>query len=151
MTTERTALPDQLSMSDHPDMVELRERLDRAAETPQAWAIDGLAVLAGLYAAISPWVVDFNTGNASLTASNLIVGLAAAALALELGSAYSRAHGIGWILPVLGAWIIVSQWVIQSTVLDAGVVVNNIIAGALIVLLGAGTVGMQRMRRPARH
>ena len=149
MTTERT-IPDQLSMSDHPDIIELRERLDRAAETPQAQAVEGLAVLAGLYAAISPWVVDFHTGNTSLTASNLIVGLAAALLALELGSVYSRAHGMSWVLPILGAWIIVSLWVIQSTALDVGVVLSNIIVGACIVLLGVASMGMQRMRMP-RH
>ncbi len=147
MATERTT-PDELSMSDHPDIVELRERLDRAAETPQAKAVEGLAVIAGLYAAISPWVVDFHTGNASLTVSNLIIGLAAALVALELGSAYSRAHGMSWLLPILGAWIIVSQWVIQSTTLDVGVVLSNIIVGACIVLLGAAAVGVPRMRRP---
>lgn len=147
MTTERTT-PDQLSMGDHPDIIELRERLDRAAETPQAQAVEGLAVLAGLYAAISPWVVDFHAGNTSLTASNLIVGLAAALLALELGSMYSRAHGMSWVLPILGAWIIVSLWVIQSAALDTGVVLSNIIVGACIVLLGCASMGMQRMRIP---
>lgn len=147
MTTERTTT-DQLSMSDHPDLIELRERLDRASETPQAKALEGLAVIAGLYVAVSPWVVDFHTGNTSLTVSNLIIGLAAALLAAELGSAYSRAHGMSWVLPILGVWVIVSQWVIQSTVLDVGVVLNNIIAGACIVLLGLGVMGMARMRMP---
>lgn len=147
MTTERTTT-DQLSMSDHPDLIELRERLDRASETPQAKAVEGLAVIAGLYVAVSPWVVDFHTGNTSLTVSNLIIGLAAALLAAELGSAYSRAHGMSWVLPILGVWVIVSQWVIQSTVLDVGVVLNNIIAGACIVLLGLGVMGMSRMRMP---
>lgn len=98
--------------------------------------------------AVSPWVVDFHTGNTSLTVSNLIIGLAAALLAAELGSAYSRAHGMSWVLPILGVWVIVSQWVIQSTVLDVGVVLNNIIAGACIVLLGLGVMGMSRMRMP---
>lgn len=149
MTTERTTT-DQLSMSDHPDIIELRERLDRAAETPQAKAVEGLALIAGLYVAVSPWVVDFHAGNASLTVSNLIIGLAAAVLALDLGSAYSRAHGMSWVLPVLGAWVIVSLWVIQSASLNAGVVLSNIIAGACIVLLGIGSMSMQMMGVP-RH
>lgn len=150
MTTERTT-SDQLSMSDHPDIIELRNRLDRVSETPQAHAIEGLAVIAGLYAAVSPWVVDFHTGNASLTASNLIIGLAAALLALELGSAYSRAHGISWVLPILGVWIIVSQWVIQSTALNIGVTLNNIIVGACIVVLGAAAMGTSRLRMPSHR
>ncbi len=137
-------------MSDHPDMVELRNRLDRVSETRQAQAVEGLAMLAGLYAAISPWVLDFHGGNPSLTVSNLVVGLAATLLALDLGSAYSRTHGMSWVLPVLGAWVIVSLWAIPSTALDAGVIISNVIVGGLIVIFGGAAVAMQGERAPRR-
>lgn len=150
MTTEGT-VQDQLSMSGHPDMIELRDRLDRVAETTQARTVEGIAMLAGLYAAVSPWIVNFHGGNPSLTMSDLIVGLAAMLLALDLGSAYSRAHGISWVLPILGVWIIVSLWAIPSTTLDAGVIVSNIVVGAIIVVFGAGAMLMQRMREPRHH
>lgn len=149
MTTEGT-IQDRLSMADHPDMVELRDRLDRVSETPQARTVEGLAMLAGLYAAVSPWIIGFNVGNTSLTVSNLVVGLAATLLALDLGSAYSRAHGLSWVLPILGVWIIVAQWIMAGTSVDAAIMVSNIIAGGVIVVLGAVALTMPRMGA-ARH
>lgn len=144
MTTEGT-VQDRLSMADHPDMVELRDRLDRVSETPPAQFVEGVAVLAGLYAAVSPWILGFNTDTA-LTVSNLIVGLAATLLALDLGSAYSRAHGISWVLPILGVWIIIAQWVMASATTDASIMISNIIVGGLIVVFGAAVMTMPRMR-----
>ncbi len=144
MTTEGT-VQSRLPMSEHPDMAELRDRLDRVSETAQARTVEGLAVLAGLYAAISPWIIGFNTGNSSLTVSNLVVGLTATLLALDLGSAYSRAHGLSWVLPILGVWIIVAQWVMASTTLDVSIMVSNIIAGGVIVVLGVIALAMPRM------
>lgn len=150
MTTEGT-IQDRHVMAGHPDMVELRDRLDRVSETPQARTIEGLAMLAGLYAAVSPWIIGFNVGNTSLTVSNLVVGLAATLLALDLGSAYSRAHGLSWVLPVLGAWIIVSQWVMAGTTIHASIAVSNIIAGALIVVFGLMAMAIPRMGATAKH
>lgn len=149
MTTEGTVRT-AASMSDHPDLVELRDRLDRVSETRQARTVEGLTLLAGLYVAISPWVLGFSTGNSAMTASNLVVGLAVALLAMDLGSAYSRVHGMSWVLPVLGAWIIVGQFVIAGTVLDTSIVVSNAIAGAAVMILGAGAFTMQYTRMP-RH
>lgn len=149
VTTEGT-MQDRLSMADHPDMVELRDRLDRVSETTQARTVEGLAMLAGLYVAVSPWIIGFNVGNASLTVSNLVVGLAATLLALDLGSAYSRVHGMSWVLPILGVWVIIAQWVMATTTLDTRIVVSNIIAGAVVVVLGVLTMSMTRMAA-SRH
>lgn len=150
MTTEGT-IQTESTMHDHPDMLELRDRLDRVSETGQARSVEGLALLVGLYAAISPWILDFGAANTAMTVSNLIVGLAVAVLAMDLGSAYSRAHGLSWVLPVLGAWIIVGQFVITGTVLSAGIVISNAIAGALIIVFGAGALALQYMRMPRHH
>jgi hypothetical protein len=56
MATERP-----LSIEEHPDLAALRLRYERAAETRVAQLVDGLTFLAGLYAAVSPWVAGFNT------------------------------------------------------------------------------------------
>lgn len=154
MTTAARTTPTagaSMPMADHPDMIELRDRLDRVSETTQARTVEGLAMLAGLYVAISPWILGFASGNTALAASSLIVGLAVAVLAMDLGSAYSRAHGMSWVLPVLGAWIIVGQFVTVAPIPDAGVIVSNAIAGGLIVVLGAAALTLQRMRMPHRH
>ena len=44
----------------HPDIAALRMRYDEAAETPTAQVTDGIGVLAGLYLAISPWIIGFD-------------------------------------------------------------------------------------------
>jgi hypothetical protein len=131
----------------HPDLVELRDKYDRAAARPMVQVLDGLTVLAGLYLAISPWVLGFN-GLHALAASNLIVGLAYCVVAMGFVAAFGRTHGIAWTAPIMGVWVIVSPWVIRGV--DASTtttMINNIIVGAVCVLLGlaAMSVGTRRM------
>jgi hypothetical protein len=119
----------------HPDITGIRARYEQLAETPMAQATDGLICLAGLYLAMSAWVVGF-TDHSALTATNLIVGIAVALLALGFASAFGRTHGVVWLVPVLGVWTIIAPWIVG----DAGdpatsAIVSNVIVGALIVLL----------------
>jgi hypothetical protein len=93
MTTER-ASSERLSIAQHPDIMALRERYERAAETPQAWVVEGLSFMAGVYAAISSWVLGFNGSAPSLVASNLVVGIAITMLAFGFAGFYARA-GLG--------------------------------------------------------
>ncbi|MBE9500177.1 MULTISPECIES: SPW repeat protein [Streptomyces] len=130
----------------HPDLVEMRARYEKAGSTPTAQIVEGLAFLSGLYIAISPWVVGFN-GTTSLAASNLIVGLAFAVLAFGFGSAYERTHLLGWTAPLLGAWVIVSQWVINGAPDTAQIVVNNVVAGGVAALCGFAVMGLALMGR----
>ncbi|MCF6521951.1 SPW repeat protein [Streptomyces sp. JJ36] len=125
----------------HPDLVAMRARYEEAASTPVAQVIEGLTFLAGVYLAISPWVVGFN-GSTRLTASNLIVGIAFALLAVGFGSAYERTHRLGWTAPLLGVWIIISQWVIVGAPDRAAVVLNNVIAGGVAALCGFAVMGL---------
>src|SRR5690242_12555696 len=74
---ERASYP---TMTDHPDVVEMRERYERISAKQSAAITDGLIVLAGLWLAISPWVIHFNRTQPEITASNLILGLAVAAI-----------------------------------------------------------------------
>lgn len=130
----------------HPDLVELRDRYERATSRPTAQVMEGLAVLAGLYLAISPWVIGFESMG-PLTASNLIIGLAYCAVALGLAAVYGRTHGIAWVAPILGVWVIVSPWVIRGGDMSTTTtMVNNIIAGGVCIILGlaAMSVGMSR-------
>lgn len=64
-------------------------------------ACTGLAVLTGLYMAISPWVVGFH-GYSTLTVHNLIVGIALSVLALGFASMYGRVHGMVRAAPLIG-------------------------------------------------
>lgn len=134
-------------METHPDIMELQAKYERAAQTPTAQTVAGLTFLTGLYLTISPWVVGFNHVP-TLTANNLIVGIALALLALGFASAYGRTHGIAWVAPLIGVWTIVAPWVVSGHVATAATIANNVVVGALAVLLslGAVAIGMRPKR-----
>ncbi|MGV9839104.1 SPW repeat protein [Nocardia niigatensis] len=144
-----------MNMSLHPDIVELRakhEKYELAAMEPAAQAVTGLMFLTGLYIAISAWVVGF-TRFPTLTVNNLVVGIALAVLALGFASMYGRIHGIGWTAPVIGVWMIIAPWVVSGDVAHTATIWSNVAAGAVVLLLGLGSMGLGSMRfgmrRPA--
>lgn len=125
------------SMTDHPDIVAMNARYERAAETPSAQATDGMTVVAGLFIALSPWIVGFS-GFTTLAINNLVVGLTVALLGLGFAYAYERTHRLAWVCPVLGAWTIISVWAVSGVTASVGMVLSNVIAGGIVVLLGIG-------------
>ncbi|TDE08235.1 SPW repeat protein [Jiangella asiatica] len=131
----------------HPDVAVMRNRYDQIAETPVAQSADGLAFLAGLYLATSPWVVGF-TEHSALTVTNLVTGLAIALLAAGFVASYGHLHGLAWVAPILGAWAIVAPWVVAGDTPDTSAVVSNIITGAVAILcaLAMMSSGMRRSR-----
>lgn len=139
MTTEAMRL--------HPDLAELRAKYEAAAETPVAGVVAGLTFLAGIYLAISPWVVGFN-GFTTLTGNDLIVGIALAVLALGFASAPGRTHGITWVAPLLGVWTIIAPWIVSGGVATTATIWSNVVTGVVAVLLGLGamSVGMKPTR-----
>ncbi|GAA3154370.1 hypothetical protein GCM10020001_092520 [Nonomuraea salmonea] len=100
-------------MERHPDIISMREKYDVAAAKPAVQLADGLTLVAGLFLALSPWIIGF-TGITSLTMNNLITGLAVAVLALGFSSAYGRTHGIAWVAPLIGLWTILAPWLIRG-------------------------------------
>ena len=131
-----------VTLREHPDLAEMQARYDRAAARPGAQFVEGATLLAGLYLAISPWVVGFQAGGSDLRITNLICGVAVALLAIGYASAYGRTHGLSWVTPVIGAWAIVAPWVVQGSNIDAGTIVNNVITGGVILVLGIATTAM---------
>ncbi|HZD15864.1 MAG TPA: SPW repeat protein [Pseudonocardiaceae bacterium] len=138
MTTE--------AMRSHPDLAELQAKYETGAQTPVARAGEGLTFLAGLYLAISPWVIGFDRFP-TLTVNNLIVGIALAVLALGFSS-YGRTRGIAWVAPLVGAWTIIAPWVVSGDVATTTTVWSNVVTGVVVVLLGLGamSLGMNRTR-----
>jgi hypothetical protein len=136
------------SIENHPDIAEMRLRYDEAAETPTAQMSDGLVVLAGLYLAVSAWIVGF-TNFSALTFNNLITGIAVAAIGLGLAGAYARLHGVAFVVPLLGVWTIVAPWAVVGGAHTTRTIVSNVVVGGVIVLFGLATmaVGMARARR----
>jgi len=123
----------------HPDLIALRAGYERAAESPTAQITFGVILLAGLYAALSPWIVGF-AGNTPMAVNDLIVGVVVVVLAFGLGSALDRSHGLAWTLVPLGGWLIAAPWIINDISVTAGTAWSNVVVGAVTVLLGLGGV-----------
>jgi hypothetical protein len=110
--------------------------------------VDGPVFLLGLYCAASPWIVHYTTSQPPLVTHNLIMGIAIGLLALGFTRAPERMYGLSWAMCALGVWMIISPWVVGESP-DTGVVWNNIIIGALAVILGlvcAGTAAKASKR-----
>src|ERR1700745_81355 len=123
------------SIDHHPDLLALRARYERVAESMSAHLTFGLALLTGLYVAASPWMVGFSA-TGSLATSDLIAGIAGALLAYGFATTLDRAHGMTWTLPVLGVWVIVSPWILPGFSPTAGMIWSNVVAGAFLTFLG---------------
>ncbi|MEU3415058.1 MULTISPECIES: SPW repeat protein [unclassified Streptomyces] len=139
-------------MTGHPEMAEMRDRLERTASTGKAIALEGLILLTGVYTAISPWVVHFS-GQPNLTANNLIVGITTALIGLGLALVPERMFRLAWALVPLGIWLIISPWIVTPTHgARAGVIWNNILTGVITMALGLAAMGLTiAVTRPERH
>jgi hypothetical protein len=123
------------SIDHHPDLLALRARYERVAESMSAHVTFGLVLLTGLYVAASPWIVGFSA-TTQLATCDFLAGIAVALLAYGFATSLDRAHGMTWTLPVLGVWVIVSPWVMHGVALSAGMIWSNVVAGALLTFLG---------------
>jgi SPW repeat len=135
-------------MAEHPELAdvkrahdrrELRERYERASETPSGQLVEGLIVLSGLYIALSTWIVGV-TG--PLQINNLVIGLAVAALGIGFAVDYGSTHRLAWVCPVLGVWTIVALWAVTGATRTASSMLSNIIAGAVVLLCGLAILGI---------
>lgn len=127
----------------HPDLAEMRSRFERATSTPRAQAVETLALVTGLYLAASPWIAGFS-GLTNLAVCNLITGIAFALCMGGFSSAYERTHAMAWTACAIGAWTIISPWVVAGEMDTTRSVVNNVIVGAVALLCGlamAATAG----------
>ncbi|MEU9631215.1 MULTISPECIES: SPW repeat protein [Streptomyces] len=135
-------------ITSHPDASEMRDRYARVLGGRDVALVDGPVFLLGLYCAASPWIVHYTTSQPALVTHNLIMGIAIGMLALGFTRAPERMYGLSWAMCALGVWMIVSPWIVGESP-DAGVVWNNIIIGALAVILGlvcAGTAAKASTR-----
>lgn len=152
-------MSEQLSMGTHPDIIRLRERYETASETMAGQLIGGTTFLAGLYLAVSPWVVGFD-GQRPLAVVDLVVGVGIALLGMGAAAAFDRMHRLAWTIPVLGICALAAPWVVRSG--DLARTDNewsNALAGAVLILAGLaacamalsrGELGIDRGRRGRR-
>jgi hypothetical protein len=128
--------------------MELRARYERVLGGRDVVFVDGPVFLAGLYAAVSPWVVNFTNSDPDLRFNNVIVGIAIAVLALGLTMAPERMYGLSWAICATGAWLIVAPWAVLDSP-DGGVILSNVIVGGVVFLLGLASAGAAMRARRA--
>lgn len=135
-------------MARHPDLIELRRRYDEVSTVPVAEIAEGIALLAALFLAASPWIVGFSALSA-ITVNNLIAGGAVALLAVSLTGAYGRLHGLTWVVPAIGIWTIVAPWAIVGAMDTTRTIWSNAFSGGVIVACGLFmlVMGFFRARR----
>ncbi len=139
--------PTRGDITSHPDASEMRDRYARMLGGRDVALVDGPVFLLGLYCAASPWIVHYTTSQPPLVTHNLIMGIAIGLLALGFTRAPERMYGLSWAMCALGVWMIVSPWIVGDSP-DAGVVWNNIIIGALAVILGLVCAGTAAKASP---
>lgn len=130
----------------HPDLVELRERFERAATRPTVQGAEALGVLTGLYLAASPWIAGFN-GYSTLAVNNLITGIGFALLMAGFGSAYQRTHAMTWAAALIGVWTIISPWAVAGSVHTTRTITSNCVTGGVATLLAVTIIGVVSMSR----
>ncbi|BAU81120.1 hypothetical protein SLA_0165 [Streptomyces laurentii] len=124
----------------------MRERYARMLETRGVAAVEELVIVGGIYAAVSAWTVHFAATRPELAISNLIAGIAIAVLGLCMSMAPERAQDLNFVVLLLGAWLIVSPWVVARTP-DTGVVLSNVLTGACVCLFALVAGGMLMSKR----
>ncbi len=114
-------------------------------EIPEAWAWeDWVDMVLGAWLAISPWILGF-TDNDAATRNALIIGIAVAVLS---GSTFLIYHVIEeWIDVVLGAWLIISPWVLSASG-NARAVADFVVVGALVAGLSGYEIWASRHGHP---
>ncbi|MCT2590086.1 SPW repeat protein [Streptomyces sp. N2-109] len=136
----------------HPDAPEMRARYSRMLNGRDVVLVDGPVFLVGLYCAVSPWTIHFSGSQPELATHHLIVGVALGLLALGFTVAPERMYGLSWAMCAIGAWLVLSSWIV-GTDPDAGIIWNNAIIGGLTFLLGlaCAAVAMRTSRKVGRE
>ncbi|PJE93786.1 hypothetical protein CUT44_31765 [Streptomyces carminius] len=130
-------------IEEHPDLVGMRARYARASTTPTAQGLESLTLLAGLFLLVSPWIVGFTRFDA-LTVNNFVTGIALAVIGLALGVAFERAYGLSWAVCALGAWTVLSPWLVSGNVDTTRTILTNVITGGIVFLLGLALLAVGR-------
>ena len=109
-----------------------------------------LAVLTGVWVALSPWFLTLQQGGTNANTVNLISGLAVAVVgvfALANPRAFASLQ-VGSAL--LGVWLVVAGPILSEkfTIADP-MFWSNSVAGAVLIVLAAVGLGAVALRRPA--
>ena len=101
-------------------------------------------MLAGLWAAISPWFLTLQQAGSNATVNDLIVGLAVVALAAFAG-ARLRMITLQAASALAGVWLIISPFILDAKFpITASMYWSNVWTGAIILVLALGALALGR-------
>lgn len=130
----------------HPDAPEMRDRYSRMLQTRGVTAVEELVMLAGVWAAISAYTVHFAAARPELALSNLVVGIALAVVGLCMSMAPERTGDLNLAVLLMGAWLIISPWVVVRDP-GTGAILSNVITGACVCLFALIAGGLLMSKR----
>jgi hypothetical protein len=135
----------------HTELIEMQRQYAGALGGPRAVVTEGLLMLTGTYTAISPFVMGWAATQPALTANNVILGLVLAAIGLGLTGTPERGGGISWTAAPIGIWLIIAPFIIRAGVFNAGLLISNIVVGAVALVLGLVVAGLVVVSRGKPH
>ncbi|MFW8636549.1 SPW repeat protein [Cribrihabitans pelagius] len=94
---------------------------------------DSVNVLAGLWLVISPWVLQFQDSRLAVANAVLLGGLIAL---MSLAAVVNFRNWEEWLDMAVGAWLVISPWVLGLTALTFATW-NFVIIGAIVLALAA--------------
>jgi hypothetical protein len=104
-----------------------------------------LAMVTGLWVAISPWFLTLQHGGNNAAVTNLIIGLAIAGLGLYALSGSRGLLGLQSSSVLAGVWLIISPFILVAKYAIADPMYwSNVFAGALVVLVGLAAIAQTR-------
>jgi hypothetical protein len=117
-----------------------------------AQAAAALAMLTGLWVAISPWFITLQYTGGNATAVNLISGLAVVAVGAFALAGQRGFAGLQLGNALLGVWLIIAGPILsQKHAIADSMYWSNSWAGAVLIALAAASVAVIALRRPARR
>ncbi|HEX6446035.1 MAG TPA: SPW repeat protein [Streptosporangiales bacterium] len=142
VASDRAMTPEENTA--YPDTVHAAPRWYGRSYDAFTW----LALLGGLWIAILPWVMNFATVSPRLQVNDLIIGLAAAFIAMGSMTALRGVTGSGLANVVLGAWLILTAFWPFPRPAGLGFMIGQIVGGAVVLAFAlAGQLGSQKDTR----
>lgn len=106
---------------------------------------DSINVLLGLWLVISPWILQFQDSERALANAVIVGGVI---VLMSLAAVVSFRNWEEWIGMVIGAWLVVSPWVLGLAALTM-VTWNFVIVGALVLALAGWSLYAHGAHHPA--
>ena len=111
-------------------------------ESHPARGASTIALLAGLWLFVSPWVYGAS-GNASAWNTWIIGALIFVCAAIR--RSHLSATGLSWLNSLLGVWIFVSPWVYGYDTGQTGRLINSLFIGFVVLCSGLAAANSERM------